>query len=60
MVQASNEPSRKTDGETGKRLNSTIPFIESDIPQKDQAHTGWYYHSERDVYCRWDEYIKSV
>lgn len=34
-------------------------FVESDTPQPDQKHRGWYWHYETGKYYRWDNIPKS-
>ena len=38
------------------RWGSTWLYHESDTPQSQQTHIGWYWHPELRQYFRWDNY----
>jgi len=40
------------------RIKNGVSYYESEVPQKDQLHTGWYWEDQTRSYYRWDGMIE--
>jgi|TARA_B110001454_G_C12636823_1_gene399441 hypothetical protein len=34
-----------------------IIYVESEIPQKEQKHQGWFWNKDTQTFVRWDDFI---
>lgn len=41
-----------------ENMKDMLKYNESNTPQNEQKHKGWYWHSERKEFYRWDNYPK--